>query len=230
VDSQASHFLNHGYFDIPALPCIPATIASAFAIASSPIIHSLPEPPLRLIRPCSSTLGAPQRRLQSRLENTLPCCASQDVPHAATHSSCDSTLSPLLATNDNTVPCISSTVPGALQHAEPLSNLLLIRYVHISSSYSLLRKSSQSVAMTIAVMNAESAQTSLRRLITKLARLSKPRRPRCITPKLFSRSTSSEHRIVRLARTMADAEEDFSSLPLPDRFTHKVGNDLRALL
>ena len=59
-------------------------------------------------------------------------------------------------------------------------------------------------------------------LIKKTANLAKPRKGHGTSSQTAARSLSIERRLARCIGTMAEAEEDFSSLPLPDRFAHKV--------
>jgi len=61
---------------------------------------------------------------------------------------------------------------------------------------------------------------SMHKLIDKVGRFVRPqRRPRHLCPR---DSSSTGHATDYYAANMADKEEDFNSLPLPDRFTHKV--------
>lgn len=64
----------------------------------------------------------------------------------------------------------------------------------------------------------------LRRLINRAAQLAKPSkyRARQLCPERYPLSNSTHYEFDSDPAIMADQEEDFSSIPLPDRFAHKV--------
>lgn len=75
--------------------------------------------------------------------------------------------------------------------------------------------------------NSRKRSRSLREFLSKATQ----RLTRSQKRQRYPRSSSNEYHIdehknerkFRKYYTMADGEEDFSSLPLPDRFAHKVG-------
>jgi hypothetical protein len=68
---------------------------------------------------------------------------------------------------------------------------------------------------------------SVRWLISRAVKLTKARKRRCTPGLRYQQSALKSPIALRADQTavMADGEEDFSSLPLPDRFTHKVGQE-----
>ncbi|KAK7421479.1 hypothetical protein QQX98_002178 [Neonectria punicea] len=63
---------------------------------------------------------------------------------------------------------------------------------------------------------------AFQKLIARVAKLAKPPKKRPSSYERFPLSTSKPYLSRPSAAIMADQEEDFSSIPLPDRFTHKV--------
>ena len=75
-------------------------------------------------------------------------------------------------------------------------------------------------------MEAETRPRLFRRLIERVAQLVRPRkrhRP-CSRPcrERYPVSSSALYRFDPNTAAMAEQEEEFSSIPLPDRFAHKV--------
>lgn len=62
----------------------------------------------------------------------------------------------------------------------------------------------------------------LQKLIHKVAHLTRPQKKRSLPRERYAQSSSSEYDLSCLTANMAEQEEDFSSLPIQDRFTHKV--------
>ncbi|KAF7561202.1 hypothetical protein G7046_g2961 [Stylonectria norvegica] len=71
-------------------------------------------------------------------------------------------------------------------------------------------------------MNPPKRPKSFKKLIDRIVHFARPSRTRCLPCERDSPSSSIQYGFEPKTAIMADAEEDFSSIPLTDRFTHKV--------
>lgn len=75
------------------------------------------------------------------------------------------------------------------------------------------------------IMATQKRPRLFRKLIARVANLAKPSKKPAANTKpteRYPRSSSNTYCYDGTSATMADQEEDFSSLPMPDRFGHKV--------